>query len=49
MGSHIRLSGMREDERIQDGMFSYVRLEPRVPADHPLRAVRKLADRYCAP
>src|SRR5258708_39400755 len=35
---------MRGDERIQDGMFSYVRLEQRVPEDHPLRAVRKLTD-----
>ncbi len=35
---------MRGDERIQDGMFSYVSLEQRVPADHPLRAVRKLTD-----
>ncbi len=35
---------MRGDERFQDGMFSYVSLEQRVPADHPLRAVRKLAD-----
>jgi len=25
-------------------MFSYVSLEQRVPADHPLRAVRKLTD-----
>jgi hypothetical protein len=25
-------------------MFSYVSLEQRVPADHPLRAVRKLKD-----
>jgi len=33
---------MRGDERIQDGMFSYVSLEQRVPVDHPLRAVRKL-------
>ena len=29
--------GMRGDERVQDGMFSYVSLEQRVPADHPLR------------
>ncbi|MGA8632310.1 MAG: IS5/IS1182 family transposase, partial [Terracidiphilus sp.] len=36
---------MRGDERIQDGMVSYVSLEQRVPADHPLRAVRKLTDR----
>src|SRR6202789_4306369 len=35
---------MRGDERIQDGMFSYVSLEKRVPEDHPLRAVRKLTD-----
>ena len=35
---------MRGDERFQDGMFSYVSLEQRVPADHPLRAVRKLTD-----
>jgi transposase len=35
---------MRGDEQIQDGMFSYVSLEQRVPADHPLRAVRKLTD-----
>jgi transposase len=35
---------MRGDERIQDGMFSYVSLEQRVPVDHPLRAVRKLTD-----
>src|ERR1022692_1227086 len=35
---------MGGDERTQDGMFSYVSLEQRVPADHPLRAVRKLTD-----
>jgi hypothetical protein len=35
---------MHGDERIQDGMFSYVSLEQRVPQDHPLRAVRKLTD-----
>ena len=35
---------MRGDERTQDGMFSYVSLEQRVPADHPLRAVRRLTD-----
>src|SRR6201996_7610122 len=35
---------MRGDERVQDGMFSYVSLEDRVPQDHPLRAVRKLTD-----
>jgi transposase len=33
---------MRGDERFQDGIFSYVSLEQRVPQDHPLRAVRQL-------
>jgi len=36
--------GMRGDERVQDGMFSYVRLEQRVPQDHPLREIRRLTD-----
>src|ERR1700712_252533 len=35
---------MRGDERVQDSMFSYVRLEQRVPADHPLREIRTLTD-----
>ena len=32
-----------EDEKQQD-MFSYVSLEQRVPADHPLRTVREMVD-----
>ena len=35
---------MRGDERLQDGMFSYVTLEQRVPQDHPLRVIRRLTD-----
>jgi transposase len=35
---------MRGDERLQNGMFSYVSLERRVPQDHPLREIRKLTD-----
>ena len=35
---------MRGDERFQGGMFSYVTLEQRVPADHPLRAIRSITD-----
>ncbi len=35
---------MRGDERTRDGMFSYISLEQGVPADHPLRGVRKLTD-----
>jgi hypothetical protein len=35
---------MRGDELVQDGMFSYVTLEQRVPEDHPLREIRRLTD-----
>jgi transposase len=35
---------MRGDERVQDGMFSYLTLEQRVPQDHPLREIRRLTD-----
>jgi hypothetical protein len=31
------------DEQL--GMFSYVSVEDRIPADHPLRAIRKLVDK----
>src|SRR6185437_11670188 len=31
-----------DDQQLQSGMFSYVALEDRIPADHPLRGVRKL-------
>ena len=33
---------MRGDESGQTGVFSYVQPEERIPADHPLRAVRRL-------
>ena len=42
--AYARPMSMRGDERVQDGMFSYVSLEQRVPADHPLRGVRKVTD-----
>ena len=35
---------MRGREGQSEGLFSYIRLEERVPADHPLRAIRALAD-----
>ena len=35
---------MRGVDVQQGGMFSYVSLEDRVPADHPLRTVRLLLD-----
>jgi transposase len=35
---------MRGREERSESLFSYVRLEDRVPADHPLRPIRALAD-----
>src|ERR1700756_4870485 len=37
-----------DDQHLQTGMFSYVALEDRIPADHPLRGVRKLVDTVLA-
>lgn len=36
---------MRGEDEKQSAMFSYVTLERRVPQDHPLRAIRGMADR----
>lgn len=35
---------VRGEDRKSEGMFSYLRLEERVPRDHPLRAIRVLVD-----
>lgn len=35
---------MRGDDLHQDGMFSYISPEQRVPKDHPLRPMRKMVD-----
>ena len=35
---------MRGDQQQQEGMFSYVSAEKRVPQDHPLRSVRRMCD-----
>ena len=35
---------MRGGDKRQDGLFSYVSLEARVPASHPLRTVRAMVD-----
>jgi transposase len=35
---------MRGRDDRGEGLFSYVRLEERIPSDHPLRAIRALAD-----
>jgi len=39
---------MRGDENQQPAMFSYVNLDQRVPTDHPLRAIRHMADQALA-
>lgn len=39
---------MRGRNGRDDGLFSYVRLEERIPQDHPLRAIRNLADEALA-
>lgn len=36
---------MRGEDEQQQGMFSYVTLEQRVPGDHPARAIRSMVDR----
>jgi transposase len=35
---------MRGDDNQQEGMFSYISPEKRVPANHPLRPIRKMVD-----
>src|SRR5580704_12769396 len=39
---------MRGDDQQQDGVFSYVSLEQRVPASHPLRGIRQMVDEALA-
>jgi len=33
---------MRGDDNQQEGIFSYISSEKRVPGDHPLRPIRKM-------
>jgi transposase len=35
---------MRGEDQRSEGFFSYVRLETRIPADHPLRAIREIVE-----
>src|ERR1043166_1410216 len=39
---------MRGRDDRSEGFFSYMRLEERIPRDHPLRAIRALADEALA-
>jgi len=34
-------NAMRGEDERREGLFSYVPLERRIPADHPLRAIRE--------
>ena len=36
---------MRGEDKQQAAMFSYVTMEQRIPADHPMRRIRSMADR----
>ena len=36
---------MRGEDQQQDGVFSYVSLEQRVPSQHPLRQIRRMVDK----
>src|SRR5258707_1010418 len=40
----VRRNRMRGDNEQQAGMYSYISPEQRVPADHPLRPIRKMTD-----
>src|SRR5438876_709533 len=39
---------MRGEDQRSEGIFTYVRLEQRVAADHPLRAIRELIDAWAS-
>src|SRR5437879_5794742 len=39
------MAGMRGTDFQQSAMFSYLSPEQRVPADHPLRAIRQIVDK----
>ena len=39
---------MRGEQRGSEGLFSYIRLEERIAADHPLRSIRALVDEVLA-
>ena len=38
------LGEMRGKDSRNDGLFSYVRLDSRIPKDHPLRVIRRITD-----
>jgi transposase len=46
--THLEEARMRGDDRHQDGMWSYLSPEQRVPQDHPLRPIRAMVDTILA-
>lgn len=44
LDSYLQGNAMRGEDQRAEGIFSYVRLEQRVPAGHPLRVIRDLVD-----
>ena len=48
LGQVRYVRSMRGDENQQEAIFSYVSLEQRVPREHPLRAIRRMADQALA-
>jgi hypothetical protein len=47
-GSRSESGAMRGKHQQSDNLFSYIRLETRIPVDHPLRPIRKLVDKATA-
>ena len=43
-GGWFRPIGMRGEKQQQGVMYSYVTMEQRIPADHPIRAIRAMVD-----
>ena len=41
-------NAMRGEDQRSEGFFSYVPLERRIPADHPLRPIRELVEEALA-
>ena len=48
MVARLMWNALRGQDDRADGMFSYIRLEERVPQDHPLRALRAVTDKILA-
>ena len=43
-GLQVEEAGMRGSDQTSGSLFSYVDLEARIPAKHPLRAIRQIVN-----